>query len=162
MATEATVPPSTIWEKAELLLQSDLLGTAQAQDLIDSTFAFEVYYPAFAERVGKMREFFWDNATPPFSAGQEGDAKRKLWIQNLNWRIKGMAPEQGVEQADRFDGELQRISADYAIPRWAVERYLFFGVLPDTPPFRVVLHQSSAGPTPSSSASFHPASLATS
>ena len=62
MATDITVPPSTIWEKADLLLKSDQLGTPTAEGLIDSTFAFEVYHPAFAERVGKMREFFWDNA----------------------------------------------------------------------------------------------------
>ena len=146
MTSNATVPASTIWAKADQLLRSDQLNTAAAESLIESTFSFEVYHPGFAGRVAAVREFFWNDAAPPFGADEEGEAKRKLWIQNLNWRIKGMAPEQGEEQADRFDGELRRISADFAVSRWAVERYLFFGILPDAPPLRAVLRQSDSGP----------------
>ena len=146
MASSVTGPASAIWAKADQLLKSDKLGTPAAEGLIESTFSFEVYHPGFAERVVAMREFFWNDAAPPFSASEDGEAQRKLWIQNLNWRIKGMVPEQGEEQADRFDGELRRISADFAVSRWAVERYLFFGILPDAPPLRAVLRHSDSGP----------------
>ena len=146
MTTDATVSPAIIWEKAEHLMNAVQLAGKQAVGLVDSTFAFEVYHSAFAEQVQKMRVFFWNSPEPPFPHDEEGEKKRKLWIQNLNWRIKGMPQEQGEAQTEQFDGDLQRMSADYALPRWAVEQYFFFGTLPDTPPLRAVLHQSNSGP----------------
>ncbi|MSQ22924.1 MAG: hypothetical protein EXR53_06475, partial [Dehalococcoidia bacterium] len=146
MTSNATVSPAIIWEKAEQLMKPGQLASKQAVGLVDNTFAFEVYHSAFAERVRKMREFFWNSPATPFPHDEEGEKERRLWIQNLNWRIKGMAPEQGAEQSEHFDGDLQRMSSDYALPRWAVERYLFFGIVPDAPPLRAVLHQSSSGP----------------
>ena len=146
MSTEGPAIVSAVWEKVdELLGPKQPAGAGQIRQ-IDSTFTFELYYQDFVNRVRAMRGHFWGAPEAPFAADEEGDGNRKQWIQNLNWRQKGMAPEQGAQEVDRFSGELNRLSSDYALSRWDVEQYIFLGVVPSAPPIRAMVRQTASGP----------------
>ena len=146
MSTQGPAIVSEVWEKVDELLGPKQPSGAGQIEQIDSTFTFELYYSDFVDRVRAIQEHFWGAPEAPFAADEEGDEKRKQWIQNLNWRQKGMAPEQGAQEVERFSGELNRLSSDYGLSRWEMEQYLFLGVVPSAPPIRAVVRQTASGP----------------
>ena len=144
---QPTVSPSEIWQTVDRLLGSAELGSDRGPTVLDSAFVFDVYNQDFVGRVRRIREHFWGAPEPPFAADEAGQEQRNQWIQNFNWRQKMIPSAQAADQWDRFNGELQRLSAEYSIAPRAVDRYIFFGTAPDLPPLRASLQQSASGPS---------------
>lgn len=144
MSTRQSSAQSDVWAKVDQLLKQK---GAVAPSQVDGAFSLELYYPDFAQRIRAIRQRYWNSPEPPFPDNEEGEQKRKQFVENLNWRQKGMAPEEAEEDRDRFNGELWRLTQQYTVTYREVEAYLFFGRPPRVPPLQAVVRRDNTGPS---------------